>query len=408
MDNTPGAVVASDAGLEAAQWWRHRTVRLAVALLAPPLALLAPAHRPLLVGAALLAYLPVAIVIARLPVQPRALSASWWAGLLADCLVLGLLLGYVEQAEPVAFAGFLLVMIVQGAVFGIRAGIVAAVVAAVAATAGHLLMSHGHLQADHIVDLVAFVVVAGLVTHVVGRQAEELRSHRERLEEALADLRRVDELRAALVSTLAHDIRGPLGGIRGSIQTALRPELDADVRTELLEGAERQSARLVRLAMGLLDLARLEEGRLELDLQAVSLEEAVGRALSAADAQGRVEVRIDPALCATADPERLEQVLVNLLTNTLRHGAPPFVVAASRSNGWVELNLRDAGPGVPEDRVGSLFEPFRRGDKSGSVGFGLWIVRMLTEAQGGRVSYEPTEPTGACFRVTLPAAEGCR
>jgi signal transduction histidine kinase len=362
----------------------------------------------LLVAVALLVYLPVAVAISRLPAQPRALSTSWWAGVLADCLALGLLLGYVEQAEPVAFAGFLLVMIVQGTVFGLRAGIVAALVASAAATVGHVVQSHGHLQADHVVDLVAFVVVAGIVTHVVGRQAEELRVHRARLEEALADLRRVDELRAALVSTLAHDIRGPLGGIRGSIQTALRPELDADVRTELLEGAERQSARLVRLAMGLLDLARLEEGRLELDLEALSLREAVERALPAADLERRVEVRIDPDICVEADAERLDQIIVNLVTNTLRHGAPPFVVDASRSNGWVDIAVRDGGTGVQDDEVGSLFQPFRRGDSAGSVGFGLWIVKMLTEAQGGRVSYEPNRPTGACFRVTLPAAEGCR
>lgn len=400
--------VDTDAGLDVIHWRRHRGARLAVALVVAPLAFLAPDHRGVLVGAALVLYLPVALLIARLPRQPTALSPMWWIGVLADCAGLALVLALVPGAEPVAFAGFILVIVVQGTVFGLRAGMVAALAAAVAATGAHLVLSGGHLLLEHVIDLGAFMAVAGLVTHIVGRQTEELRLQRARLNEALEDLRRVDELRSRLVSTLAHDIRGPLGAIKGSLQSVLqrRAELDPAIQTELLQGAERQASRLVRLALGLLDLARLEEGHLELEIRQVRLAELLERALSYADPQGRIDIHIDPQLRMAVDSDRVEQIFVNLATNTLRHGSPPFDVVANVSDGWAQITFRDAGPGVPHDRIGSLFEPFRRGDTAGSVGLGLWIVRMLTEAHGGRATYEPNTPSGACFRVTLPSADG--
>jgi signal transduction histidine kinase len=208
------------------------------------------------------------------------------------------------------------------------------------------------------------------------------------------------------VSTLAHDVRGPLGTIRGSVRTVLRLRGQLDDRSEadLLEGIDRQCSRLLRLANGLLDLARLEEGRLELDLGSVSLRETVAEALSYADPTGAIQVDIDPDVCLLADAERLEQIIVNLATNSLRHGEAPFVISSTVADGWVEVTFSDSGRGVTAELVDSLFEPFRRGDTAGSVGFGLWIVRMLAEAQGGSVRYEPNMPSGARFAVRLPVS----
>lgn len=245
-----------------------------------------------------------------------------------------------------------------------------------------------------------------LITLVAGLMARDLTSQRSQLRDALAQIRRVDRLRSTLVSTLAHDVRNPLAAIRGSLKTLLAQgeRIDAQTRSELLQGADQQAGRLERLAADLLDLARLERGRLELALQEVKLREAVETALAFADDQGRYDVRIDPDITVRADPGRLEQIVVNLAANALRYGEPPFLAEAGLSNGEVRLSLRDHGPGVPPEEAEMLFEPFRSEKSRESVGLGLAIVKALSEAHGGTVTYEPNKPKGACFAVRLPVA----
>lgn len=245
-----------------------------------------------------------------------------------------------------------------------------------------------------------------LITLVAGLMARDLTQERARLRVALAQIRRVDRLRASLVSTLAHDVRNPLTAIRGAIKTLLGQggRIDAETSAELLRGADHHAGRLERLAADLLDLARLERGRLDLSLREVKLREAVETALSFADDGGRYDVRIDPSITVRADPGRLEQIVVNLASNALRYGEPPFLAEAGLSNGHVRLELRDHGPGVRPEETEMLFEPFRSEQSSESVGLGLAIVKALSEAHGGTVSYEPNEPRGACFSVRLPVA----
>ena len=246
--------------------------------------------------------------------------------------------------------------------------------------------------------------IALLVALVAGLMSRNLMRQRGHLAEALDELSRIDTLRARLVTTLAHDVRGPLTTIRGVFRTLRRygDRISAKERDELIDSGDRQAGRLERLAADLLDLARLERGRLELQLEDVQLGDAVERAMYFADAERRFEIRVAPDLVVRADPARLEQIIVNLATNALRHGAPPFVVEGRPgTDGHVELAFRDHGVGVPAEERQELFEPFRTDTESGSVGLGLAIVRALTEAQGGRVAYEENDPRGACFRVEL-------
>ncbi|GIU99285.1 MAG: hypothetical protein KatS3mg014_0901 [Actinomycetota bacterium] len=263
-----------------------------------------------------------------------------------------------------------------------------------------------HPPGEVVAHLGGLALCVAVATDLVGRQAEELRAARARAERHAAEVERVDRLRSRLISTLAHDVRAPLASVQGSARTLLRlrGRLEPAEEEDLLHGIDRQATRLVRLATGLLDLARLEEGRLELDLREVELRTAVLEALSSADPEGRIGVDVEPGLRVLADPERLDQILVNLASNCLRHGAPPYRVSAAREDGWAVVSFTDAGPGVPPERRVDLFEPFRRGDGNGSVGLGLWIVRMLAEAHGGSVSYEPDRPRGARFVVRLPAS----
>jgi signal transduction histidine kinase len=245
-----------------------------------------------------------------------------------------------------------------------------------------------------------------LIALVAGLMARNLLRERTRLATALSELSRIDVLRSRLVATLAHDVRNPLTTIRGTFKTLGRhlERLDPKVRRELIHTADRQADRLERLATELLDLARIEEGRLDLSVEDVSLAEAVRRGLSFTDEGDRFDVRIPSDLVVRADPARLEQIVVNLAGNALRYGEAPFVVDAHDGSGdSVDVSFRDHGPGVPEAERDALFEPFRTESDGSSVGLGLAIVKALAEAQGGRVDYEPNRPRGACFRLRLVA-----
>jgi signal transduction histidine kinase len=246
--------------------------------------------------------------------------------------------------------------------------------------------------------------LALLIALVAGLMARNLMRQRSRLQDALSQLRRVDELRSNLISTLAHDVRNPLFTIRGTFRMLLaHPErLSEDTAKELLRAAEHQAARMERLAIDLLDLARMETGRLELQLERILVREAVDRALAYTARDQRFDVRIAPEIEVMADPGRFEQIVVNLAANAIQHGEPPFVIEGRQEDGFVTMDFRDAGPGVPSHERESLFEPFRTEQGGESVGFGLAIVKALAEAHGGGVSYFEVEPQGACFRVTLP------
>lgn len=247
--------------------------------------------------------------------------------------------------------------------------------------------------------------IALLIALVGGFMARDLIRQRTRLTSALQELNKVDELRSRLISTLAHDVRSPLTTIRGTLKLLLsndRP--DDETAADLVRTADGQAARLERLAIDLLDLARLESGRLELALDDIKLREAVKRAVDYAAPNGGVEISVDAVIRVRADPGRLEQMVVNLVGNAIRYGGPPVSVEAETADDGVEIRVRDHGPGVPrEDRV-SLFDPFRMNAGAGSFGFGLAIVKALAEAHGGRIAYEPNEPQGACFSLTLPRA----
>lgn len=247
-----------------------------------------------------------------------------------------------------------------------------------------------------------------LIALVAGLMARDLLRQRARVADALEDVSRIDRLRSGLVATLAHDVRNPLTGIRGTLLTLIRhgkklPEHEVDA---LIRGADEHAARLERLATDLLDLARLEEGRMELHLDNIPLREAIQNGVSAAGGDGQFEVTIPQPLVVRADAGRLEQIVVNLVTNALRYGGPPFVVDAARNgDSAVSIQFRDQGPGLGDSQQKSLFEPFQTETGRSSVGLGLAIVRALAEAQGGEVDYRPNEPKGACFLVRLPAGD---
>lgn len=230
----------------------------------------------------------------------------------------------------------------------------------------------------------------------IASQVRQLREERDRAT-------RAEAWRSALMATLAHDIRSPLTAVQGTLMLLQEmPDLPAERRNRMVEGASRQTKRLTRLATGLLDLDRVEHGSLRLDRRWVSVSGLAIDAATLAATGYDVTVRVDPGLRVFADPDRLEQVLVNLIGNAVRHGRPPIQIDAERVDDVLRLEIRDHGPGVPSDRAATLFQ--RLGGQGGhpeSVGLGMWIVRLLVEAHSGAVAYEPADP-GARFVVLLP------
>lgn len=248
--------------------------------------------------------------------------------------------------------------------------------------------------------------VIGIVALVAGLMARDLLRQRTKVSLALEQVRRIDTMRAGLVSTLGHDVRSPLTVIRGSIQTILNhgDRITPADRTGLLQAADRQARRLEQLATDLLDLARMDEGRLQIETEQVALAPLVRQAISYIEGADAVEVSVPEDIMVLADPARLEQVLINLVSNALKHGAPPVSLDARKDDGYVVVAVSDEGPGVAEAELDRLFEPFGKRRKPGSTGYGLAIVKALVDAQGGRVSYQPNESGGACFEISLPAS----
>lgn len=248
-----------------------------------------------------------------------------------------------------------------------------------------------------------------IIALVAGMMARDLVRQGALANQALAEVRRVEKLRSDLVSTLAHDVRTPLTVIRGVTRLLLAKgdEITRPKTKELLESADRQGGRLERLATDLLEIAKLEEGELELDLREIELDIAVRSAIHYVEGLGDVEIDIPRLLRVRADPRRVEQIVVNLMANAQRYGKPPYEIRASAANGIVTLEFVDHGPGLPEANKTQPFQPFTK-TAGGASGFGLAIVKALAEAHGGRVSYHDVDPHGARFSVALPTRANAR
>ena len=247
--------------------------------------------------------------------------------------------------------------------------------------------------------------IGGIIALVAGLMARDLMRQRSKLAEALEEIKRIDRMRSGLVSMLGHDVRSPLTVIRGVVETLLsRDDVEQKDRLALLESADRQARRLERLANDLLDLARLDQGRMELETAHIDVESAVKDALTYVEGTDTVRIDVEEGLTMLGDPRRFEQVVINLATNALNHGRPPIEIIGTVRDGQASLEISDHGKGVDEAQLARLFEPFSTKRESGSIGYGLAIVKALIEAQHGTVTYEQNEQGGARFRVSLPRA----
>ncbi len=250
-----------------------------------------------------------------------------------------------------------------------------------------------------------------LLTSLIDQSALVL--ERLRLEAEMRDVEAVrtrDRLRAALLSSVSHDLRTPLTAV-----IAAAAQLRHDAAPELIDTIESEAARLNRFVSNLLDMARVEAGALKLNVQAIDLSDAVTSA--AHDVRRALEghavtLDVPPDLpLVRADPQLLHHCLLNLLDNAGRYGDPggAIVIEGRHRFGELRLAVLDHGPGLPPGREAEVFETFRRLEGSdraiGGTGLGLAIVKAFAEAMGMSVEASNRECNqGAAFVLVFPPA----
>ncbi|HEY0734604.1 MAG TPA: ATP-binding protein [Herpetosiphonaceae bacterium] len=228
-------------------------------------------------------------------------------------------------------------------------------------------------------------------------------------------LEHVEQLRRNMVSDVAHELRTPLTNIRGYLE-AMRDGV-ADPTPRLIGSLHEEALLLNRLIDDLQELALVEAGQLSLVAQRVSLSEIVEKATSAVELE-----LIDKGLtlCCNipadlppieVDPERIGQVIRNLLNNAMRHtpAGGKISISAAAADSEILVEVRDTGSGIAPEHLPYIFERFFRADRSrnratGGAGLGLTIVKQLVKAHGGRIWAESTRGLGTVFTFALPIA----
>ena len=234
----------------------------------------------------------------------------------------------------------------------------------------------------------------------------------------LTRIKQLESVRKEFVANVSHELRTPLSLIKGYVETLLDgAKDDPAVATRFLQTIEKHADRLSFLIEDLLTISQLESGAVALNLQPLDLRDQVEQvagelAARAAERGVRVENEVPAGLMASADGDRLQQVLFNLADNAIKYGRQGGQVhlgARRLSDGRIEGWVADDGPGIPEDSIDRVFERFYRVDRArsrdqGGTGLGLSIVKHIIQGHGGEVRAESALGKGATFFYTLPPA----
>jgi two-component system phosphate regulon sensor histidine kinase PhoR len=229
--------------------------------------------------------------------------------------------------------------------------------------------------------------------------------------------RRLEEAQTDFITTISHELRTPMAAVYGASMTLLREDIDLEPerQRELVQMIASQATRLSQITEEVLLTSQLDRGATVVQrgpVEVAALARATVDTMRAhaaePDALG-VEVA-DGDTTASADPDRLQQVLVNLLDNALKYGDAPVAVRVERVNGLVRVSVCDAGPGIPLADQQRIFEKFFRVDPQqsrapGGTGLGLYISRELVERMGGRLAVRSEPGSGATFVIELPHAQ---
>jgi signal transduction histidine kinase len=252
------------------------------------------------------------------------------------------------------------------------------------------------------------------------RLEEELRRQNEALAEENRRVQEVNQLKSEFVSLVSHELRTPLTAISGYLDLLLEaPGAQSTAKQqELLSIVKRNAERLVKLIDDLLDLSRIESGKVELSITAVDIVAVITEVVSLLqpqiEAKGQ-ELSFDrthslPAVAG--DAERIRQILINLLSNAHKYtprGGQIWLTARAE-DGWVRIDMQDNGIGLSPDEQAHLFDRFFRARQPAmksveGTGLGLPITRLLVDMHGGRITVTSAPGEGSTFSFTLPVAD---
>jgi signal transduction histidine kinase len=255
----------------------------------------------------------------------------------------------------------------------------------------------------------------------VHARTSELEATYRQLEASHARLREVDQLKSDFLGNVSHELRTPLAAVKGYVDNLLDGVAGplTDKPRHYLGRVRDNTDRLGRMVSDLLDITRIEAGKIELIPRALPVADLVADAIDGlrhvAD-ERRVRVVPDLAACSPvwADPDRVHQVLTNLLANAIKFSPPGgqvTVAARPDAGGLVRLAVEDTGPGIPPAERERVFDKFYQvgrleSDRPPGTGLGLTIARHLVELHGGRIWVEDAPDGGAAFVLLLPAAGG--
>ena len=251
-------------------------------------------------------------------------------------------------------------------------------------------------------------------------QSNELARTAEQLRSANAKLTELGEQKDTFLSQVSHELRTPMTSIR-TFSEILRDSdtLDQDQLNKFASIIHDESIRLTRLLDDILDLSFMEHGRVQLNMETVPLSQIIDRALITTQAQIEdVDAKIlrdkdAERVTLVTDPDRLSQVLINLISNALKHSdakEPQIAVLSGVYDDTLIIDVADNGSGISENDIETIFEKFAKLSSkvaAGSAGLGLPISREIVRNLGGSLSYEGTEK-GAIFRIRLPFSKSVR
>lgn len=262
---------------------------------------------------------------------------------------------------------------------------------------------------------------ANRVAAEMERQADEdeLRQTNQRLEQTIEELQRATRLKDEFLATMSHELRTPLNAVLGMTEILQDGILGAVNERQLksLMTIERSGEHLLSLITDILDVSKISAGKLDIDIQPVSVVELIDTSLmpirqSAQEKQIRLEVNVIPdAGWITVDERRICQVLMNLLSNAVKFtpagGQVSIRYRVDNSNGWAEFAVIDTGIGISAADQAQLFQPFvqldsRLNRQYEGTGLGLALVKQIVELHGGRVVLESELGQGSCFTMQLP------
>ena len=234
----------------------------------------------------------------------------------------------------------------------------------------------------------------------------------------ITELKRLEDIRKDFVANVSHELRTPISSIKGYTETLLDGKVeDKDTVKEFLNIIHQDSNRLANLIDDLLDLSRIESGKMKMEFEPVDIKLTADRCVnvlerSAGDRSLTVKVNMPSGLPGVSgDEKRLSQVFVNLLDNAIKYTPEggSITIAAAQKENVVQVDISDTGIGISEKDLPRIFERFYRVDKArsrelGGTGLGLSIVKHIVQAHNGQVWVRSTPGAGSTFSFTIPIA----